>query len=176
MGDNVQIDGVDPDQLPPAGVADEQVDVQLESRLEELQLETDKLLVAIAEMRRTCPDSIRRRFALDVEDFERTMSGIGPHLAPDPLKIQADMDETVVERLVSTLGRLKDLNQSIPALVAKLTRAQTVLSDASAQGRTAGAGRSAADGIRKENLSEALNKQRRINRQHDLAAKLLAQQ
>lgn len=164
------------DQLLPSGAVDEQVDVQLESRLEELQLETDKLLVDIAEMRRTCPDSIRRRFALDVEDFERTVSGMGPCLTPDPLQIQADMDEAVVERLLSTLGRLRGLNQSIPELVAKLKRAQTVLSDVPLQGRTIGTLKGAAGSLSNENLTEALNKQRRINRQHDLATKLLAQQ
>lgn len=154
---------------------DEQVDAQLESRLEAVQLETDKLLVDIAEMRRTCPDSIRSRFALDVEDFERTMSGIGPYLSPDPLNIQADMEETVVEDLVSTLGRLKDLNQSIRELVAKLKRAQAVLSDAPSQEKAVGVSKGTTNNVSNENLNEALNRQRRINRQHDLAAKLLAQ-
>lgn len=151
------------------------MDAQLESRLEAVQLETDKLLVDIAEMRRTCPDRIRSRFALDVEDLERTMSGIGPFLAPDPLNTQADMDETVVERLVSTLERLKDLNQSIRKLVEKLKRAQAVLSDVPSQEKAMGADRGATNNISTENLNEVLNRQRRINRQHDLAAKLLAQ-
>ena len=166
---------MDLDQLPADSV-DEQVDTQLEAKLEKIQVETDKLLVDIAELRRTCPESIRSRFALDVEDLERAMPGVTAVLVPETDTIHTDIDEQTVARLVESLERLKEMNHSIPELVAKLKRAQQLCSQPVSSLGPTNVAMPASNSPNTENINEMLHKQRRINRQHDLAAKLLAQQ
>lgn len=150
--------------------------------METLQLETDKLLVEITEMRRRCPEEVRTKFSLDLEDLERTMPGVREYLSP--LEVNPQLDERAVEGLVAELEKLRTLNQvhssslhspftfplqqSIPTLVAKLERAQTILNDST---KVVEANGSAAI----KPLSELLCRQRRIARQHDLACRLLSQ-
>ncbi|PJF19889.1 Stress response RCI peptide [Paramicrosporidium saccamoebae] len=139
----------------------EEVDSELEAKLEGLQSETDELLVKIAALRRTCPDNIRERFFMQLEDLERAMPGVKETLAP--MEVNLEMNELALEGLIQQLEKLKGLNQ----LVAKLRRARTVLTETSTLEESKAPA---------EDLSDMLSRQRRITRQHDLASKLLAQQ
>lgn len=85
--------------------------MQLEEKLETLQAETDKLLVEITELRRTCPEEIRDRFALGLEDLERSIPGVEKVLCP--LEADPCLNQSSVECLVQELGRLRDLNEVI---------------------------------------------------------------
>lgn len=165
--------------------------MQLEERLESLQAETDKLLVEITGLRRKCPEEIRERFALGLEDLDRCIPGVGEALSP--LEADPRLDQASVDALTHELTRLRDLNevsmpshgvplfsslvmvQSIPLLVAKLKRAQTVLED-SAKSHHQSPSQSQEGQKLPAQLSDMLTRQRRITRQQDLAAKLLAQQ
>ncbi len=173
MKENVQIDGVDWDQLPADG-ADNPVDAQLEARLEELQSETDRLLVRIADLRRTVPEEVRRRFAYQLEELEHNIPASAESLysmEPTTANVSnaAEMDQTVVDALIASLQRLQGMNQSIPQLVAKLQRAQVVLADDPGKGSSPAISKSLL-------ITDALSRQLRLNRQHELAAKLLALQ
>lgn len=173
IGDNIQVDGTELSDLP-VNQPDEQVDCQLEGQLETLQVETDQLLVEIAELRRTCPEALQQRFALDMADLERLMPGIGETLSPiTDIKDGPHLDvaEETTDRLVVTLARLRDMNESIPELAAKLKRAQMVFKDTNASNGTGGSSRK-----NFQELNSMMHKQRRILRQHDLATKLLQQQ
>jgi hypothetical protein len=115
----VQIDGVDFDNLTADNggksirvtdrVLGEEVDTQLETRLEGLQVETDELLVKIAEFRRTCPEKVRQKFYLQLEDLERAMPGITETLSP--LEVNFEMNESALDVLLEQLDKLKNLNQ-----------------------------------------------------------------
>lgn len=141
--------------------------MNLEARLESLQVETDKLLVKISELRRSCPEAIRDKFAVTVEQLEKAMPGISAYLPQLP--INPSINENDVEALVGELERLEKLNKEIPQLVSKLQRAKVVIGDAP---ELASAKGSAAQMCLP---TDALYQQRRIARQHDLAAKLLSQ-
>lgn len=86
----------------------EEVDVQLESRLESLQAETDKLLVDITELRRHCPAELRDLFVLGLEDLERAMPGVKDVLSP--LEVSMEMRQETLDKLLVELERLRQLN------------------------------------------------------------------
>lgn len=81
----------------------------MEAKLEGLQAETDELLVKITELRRSCPEKIREKFFLQLEDLERAMPGVSETLSP--LDINTELDDAVLDGLINQLGRLKELNE-----------------------------------------------------------------
>lgn len=95
-------------------VEGEEVNANLETELEKLQRDTDMLLVKITELRRSCPEMIRERFHLTVEDLERAMPGVAPHLAPLPVSL--NITEADIDALVGELERLQKLNKVLRLL------------------------------------------------------------
>lgn len=89
----------------------EAVDTHLESQLESLQAETDQLLVAVTEMRRKCPEDVKKRFAWELEDLERCMPGVQDILSPLPEDPKMDTD--ALNALSGELERLKSLNEVV---------------------------------------------------------------
>jgi chromosome segregation ATPase len=84
----------------------------LETKLEGLQAETDNLLVEITTLRRTCPENIREKFFMQLEDLERAMPGVKETLAP--MEVNLEMNELALESLIQQLEKLKSLNQVSP--------------------------------------------------------------
>lgn len=167
---NVQVDGVDWERLPADGGV-EQVDAGLESRLAEVQKETDALLVRVGGLRRTVPAALADELrgvvrAAEARVEAAAMEGSLPFGAEFDSVPPAELDGDQLERLAAEIERLSQLGTSIPALVAKLQRAQALLKDAPHVRRSAETPEAADE-------DEAAAQRRNVARQHEMAARLL---
>lgn len=155
----------------------EPVDESLEAKLQELQAETDNLLVQVTRYRKQFPQIAAKNYSLSLD---KCLQAIDTQLAqlavPPPGPVDTDVPDGLLIEYAFKMEKLSQLKTAIPDIVSKLSRARQVLKEEGARAFSASAG-SAADNDENatQNLSELINSQRRIERQLDLAAKITQQ-
>lgn len=165
---NIQIAGVDPDKFDGSL---EEIDATLECELEDLQIETDKLLVKVAQERREAPQNILNILSSSIQNAEdkintENVSNI-TEFTTSPEELQSgDALVDVQVRFISEMQKLQQLTETMPSLVGKIERAQTVLLDSKQKNINT-----------KDELfgDGELTRQKRIALQNDLASKIMNQ-
>lgn len=167
---NIQIAGVDPDKFDGSF---EEIDSSLEGRLEDLQIETDNLLVKVAKERREAPQRLLDNLLTSIQGAEdkintENVSKITEFMANNEIaeELQSESLIDVQVRFISEMQRLQQLTETMPSLVGKIERAQTVLLD-SKQKNISPEDELFGDG--------ELTRQKRIALQNDLASKIMNQ-
>lgn len=122
IANNVQIEGVDYDKL---NAEDEiaPIDATLQSHYEQLQLETEDLLVRVTEQRRTCPQLLRDKFTDSVINAKEiinrnveTTSQSGPlvNITPESPTPFSKLTDTNMDNMIHELKRLEALDDVSP--------------------------------------------------------------
>jgi hypothetical protein len=154
----------------------EPLDESLESKLQEIQTETDNLLVQVTRYRKKYPQIASKNYALALDkclcNIDQQLEGLSH---PAILATKQELPDGLMIDYSFKIEKLSQLKSSIPEIVAKLHRARQVLTE---EGARVIKGQSAAqinDENTTENLSELINSQRRIERQLDMANKIFQQ-
>lgn len=155
----------------------EPLDESLESKLQEIQTETDNLLVQVTRYRKKYPQIAAKNYALALD---KCLSNVDLQLEslsrPATIAAKQELPDGLMIDYSFKIEKLSQLKSSIPEIVAKLNRARQVLTEEGARvikGQTLAA--PVNDENATENLSDLINSQRRIERQLDMANKIFQQ-
>lgn len=155
----------------------EPLDESLEAKLQEIQTETDNLLVQVTRYRKKYPQIASKNYTLALD---KCLSNIDHQLEglcrPAILATKPELPDGLMIDYSFKIEKLSQLKSSIPEIVAKLHRARQVLTEEGARvikGQPWAA--SVNDENSTENLSDLINSQRRIERQLDMANKIFQQ-
>ncbi len=155
----------------------EPIDENLEHKLQELQAETDNLLVQVTRYRKKYPQIASKNYSLALEkclhNIDNQLASLGKTELP---KIHTELPDGLVIDYGFKIEKLSQLKNTIPEIVAKLQRARHVLTEEGLRVmNNAGSEGQCNDENTTENLSELINSQRRIERQLGLANKIFQQ-
>jgi hypothetical protein len=157
------------------GIEMEPVDDSLETKLQELQAETDNILVEVTRYRKKYPQIAAKNYSLSLEKAINNVEAQLEQLSgPEMPNFTQDLPDGLLIDYSFKVEKLSQLQNSIPEILAKLQRARHVLKEEGARALK-DAGIQETDENMTENLSELINSQRRITKQMDIASKIFQQ-
>jgi len=154
----------------------EPIDDSLEAKLQELQTETDNLLVQVTRYRKRYPEIAAKNYSIILDKCLQTIDVQLERLATDAaqgtIPPKHELPDGLMIDFSFKMEKLAQLQNSIPEIVAKLQRARKVLRDEGTRAMKASSEDATLSDNMTENLSELINSQRRVEKQLDLAEKI----
>lgn len=154
----------------------EPIDDSLEAKLQELQNETDNLLVEVTRYRKRYPEIAAKNYSLTLDKCLQNIDVQLESLATGAAQVNCPPRHELPDGLMIDFSfkmeKLAQLQSSIPEIVAKLQRARKVLKDEGTRVMKSSSDDTTMSDNMTENLSELINSQRRVEKQLDLANKI----